>query len=601
MSAPGWYPDPQDASRLRYYDGQVWTEHQQPFPGQQPDPATAQPADPQHFPATGEPTPQAPQSPDAGGWQATEQFAAQADPNWAQAGPAPTEPYWDSGQASPQAGAPAWPAAGAWQQQQYPPQQYPPQQPARRSRAKLPLIIATVVIVVAGLVTGGYFLLFNKSESPEFTYAGNEIKDPASVLSTAEKNLAGLVKQRHGVKGKDTRCYFALPKKPAEGAESSDVADELYCGPVLFVDGDPSQPYLKFALSDATKDDVVTLTPSAQPESPEPTAPPADAELKRPDGATAPKGSGGLKAPAPPPADKNVVLATTLTNVTVPDAPDGAVMGSPDGGIRITKLGEVKRYGHGDDARSAPEGQKLIAFQTTGIPGTDGDGEDLTSEAEISVDGASGTPVPELSSGEYVVVAVPDDASSVDLVLEEDGLTQSLSLLDGTPGKNNVILFTRSNLEGQTPVKAKGVLTFKPKVKFDDGTTGTSEPATITINTLDLMYKSPPYEKPVTASSPSKALLHVSITYRGVHESGEYGFPPQMLSFTPDGGSPVKAQNISPREHKIYNVFEVPADMTTGTLTVSGSVSQTYSSGGGHYTFGVKSPIEMTVDIPLGD
>jgi len=24
---PGWYPDPADASRLRWWDGAVWTEH----------------------------------------------------------------------------------------------------------------------------------------------------------------------------------------------------------------------------------------------------------------------------------------------------------------------------------------------------------------------------------------------------------------------------------------------------------------------------------------------------------------------------------------------------------------------------------------------
>jgi hypothetical protein len=27
MSAPGWYPDPSDPSRQRYFDGRAWTEH----------------------------------------------------------------------------------------------------------------------------------------------------------------------------------------------------------------------------------------------------------------------------------------------------------------------------------------------------------------------------------------------------------------------------------------------------------------------------------------------------------------------------------------------------------------------------------------------
>ena len=29
-SAPGWRPDPHDASRLRYFDGRSWTEHTAP-------------------------------------------------------------------------------------------------------------------------------------------------------------------------------------------------------------------------------------------------------------------------------------------------------------------------------------------------------------------------------------------------------------------------------------------------------------------------------------------------------------------------------------------------------------------------------------------
>jgi hypothetical protein len=39
--APGWYPDPNDSSRMRYFDGRVWTSSTQPrgpAPGWYPDP-----------------------------------------------------------------------------------------------------------------------------------------------------------------------------------------------------------------------------------------------------------------------------------------------------------------------------------------------------------------------------------------------------------------------------------------------------------------------------------------------------------------------------------------------------------------------------------
>ena len=46
----GWYPDPQLAQTLRYWDGASWTEHRAP---QQPGvPAGYQPAYPQAAPAT---------------------------------------------------------------------------------------------------------------------------------------------------------------------------------------------------------------------------------------------------------------------------------------------------------------------------------------------------------------------------------------------------------------------------------------------------------------------------------------------------------------------------------------------------------------------
>jgi len=44
MTAPGWYPDPSDASRQRYFDGKSWTENYAPFGA--PTPAVGQPAKP---------------------------------------------------------------------------------------------------------------------------------------------------------------------------------------------------------------------------------------------------------------------------------------------------------------------------------------------------------------------------------------------------------------------------------------------------------------------------------------------------------------------------------------------------------------------------
>ena len=42
MTAPGWYPDPSDPTRQRYFDGTAWTENYAPFGG--PPPGVGQPA-----------------------------------------------------------------------------------------------------------------------------------------------------------------------------------------------------------------------------------------------------------------------------------------------------------------------------------------------------------------------------------------------------------------------------------------------------------------------------------------------------------------------------------------------------------------------------
>jgi hypothetical protein len=58
-AAPGWYPDPQDAEALRYFDGTQWTQHVAPRPiaappimwGSQPLPPSlgVDPSDPVHW------------------------------------------------------------------------------------------------------------------------------------------------------------------------------------------------------------------------------------------------------------------------------------------------------------------------------------------------------------------------------------------------------------------------------------------------------------------------------------------------------------------------------------------------------------------------
>jgi hypothetical protein len=62
----------------------------------------------------------------------------------------------------------------------------------------------------------------------------------------------------------------------------------------------------------------------------------------------------------------------------------------------------------------------------------------------------------------------------------------------------------------------------------------------------------------------------------------------------------VHARNISPVAGRIFNVFEVPGNVTTGALTLSGSVLQTFQGSAGSYRFGIRTPVKIPIAIPAG-
>ncbi|MCL2780254.1 MAG: hypothetical protein FWD74_01960, partial [Actinomycetia bacterium] len=222
------------------------------------------------------------------------------------------------------------------------------------------------------------------------------IDQPGVPLAAAEAATSAMVTSRHGAHGDPARCYYAVPDAPAEGASKTDVSGALWCGPVLFVDGDPAAEYLRFGLSGVAAGGKAVLTAASQPASGKPSAPPADASLKRPDGHEPPVGAGGLTPPPPPPASKDAFVSVTELGggQTVPTAPAGAVIGSVNGGIRLTALGPIVRYGSGDAARGAPAGEKLIAFKLgLGFNGA-GDPLGLFAKVAVSVDGGAARPLP---------------------------------------------------------------------------------------------------------------------------------------------------------------------------------------------------------------
>ena len=535
MASPGWYPDPDDPGWHQYYDGHRWTGDRLP---------------------TNAPSPQT----------------------------APLPSY------QPQHGQPLQP----WEQAPQPWGQPPP-----RRRSRVPWIVGLVAVLAAGLSVGGY-LVFRGSSSPTFTFDGKAIDSPNKPLQQTDAVVRSLVSSRHGAQSQDTRCYYAVRTQQVPGVNKSDIDDSIWCGPVLFIDGDPGKQYLRFPLnSEPAAGGKVTLTPSGQPISEDPEPVPSGLALQRPDHATPPSGGGGLTAPAPPAAGTNALLATDVGTATVPAAPPGAVIGSSNGGITLTKLGTVKRYGTGDAARRAPTGSALIAFRLGGAMGDGGVPADLSSNATVSINGGAGRKLPNADSDQYLVIAVPNSARSVDLVLNDAGHKQTLSLLSGKPGAGNIEVLARTHRQSDVRKTGSVHFTFSQTVGFPDGSSGTRQAGTYTVDGATLAFSLP--GKHVKASSTSEALLYVDVGYTVPQSPGRnFGFQPETMTFTPKGGAPIKARNVATSADMIYDIFEVPADLTSGTLHIAGSFTTKFVNSSSSYITTVATPIAVPVTFPAG-
>ena len=456
----------------------------------------------------------------------------------------------------------------------------------KRSGGKLALILGLVIVLVAGLGVGAWALFLRGG--PAVTWQGKEVANPEELLTQAQSDLDTLVTDTKGVKGEDTRCYYAVPKSVAKDTPETDVSDTVYCGPALFVDGDTGKPFVPYGISAGSTDgDKVTLTISAKGAEGGATAVPGDQKLVRPDGASPPDGAGGLKVPEPPPAEENVFEA--VSGVEVDDAPAGATMGSLTGGVTITKLGEIDRYGKGAEARSAPDGQKLIAFQLDDAAG-DGSSDGATALGlTVSVDGGTGEKIPDLTG--VNVIAVPTDAKTVDLVTSADSVKQTLSLLDGKPGKTNIAVLARDNRFGSFTVP-KGF-----NFTETGGGSTANRPCTLTGSVAGLFYWADD-EGSAKATAPGNAILETDLKYvfstdspppfTGSSAGDSATFEPSHLTLTLPGGQKAQAKIVADR-----TVFEVPAGFTEGTITIGGAFTNSNA-----ITFTVTAPVSFKVSIP---
>ena len=149
-------------------------------------------------------------------------------------------------------------------------------------------------------------------------------------------------------------------------------------------------------------------------------------------------------ATVPPQATAGEVVASSVAS---PDpVTETVAMGAKKGGVQVLGMSETDTVGAGEDGLSAPEGGSLVAFSLDTWPcevETCKEWDDL--DLQVDLDGQA-QPLPASDDGVYVV-AVPEGNESVDLTMTADGLTQSLSLLTGEPGTDNIQVLARSRAD----------------------------------------------------------------------------------------------------------------------------------------------------------
>jgi hypothetical protein len=483
-------------------------------------------------------------------------------------GYAPVEPP-----AYPGGSAPGYPAGG-----------WPLAAPAPAKKRRTPLIVGLVAILVVALGVGG-FVLLKASNKPKFTFNGKSISNADAVLQEGETQVSDQVSTRHGAKTGDTRCYFAVPKDPASGAKKSDISPQLLCGPVLFVDGNAKQTYLAYNVNQTSSENgKVVLAVSDAPQSPNPTSLPQSLNLKRPDGAEPPSGSGGLKPPAPPAAAEDALIVAEVDQSKLTAAPASAVMVGDTYGVRLTAAGDVDRYGNGDGARVAASGTQLLAFTFTIVPGVNG-GTGQTRQLTIQIGSSPTRTVPGRTPA--VVVATPS-GQPVKLIMMDRGVRQELSLPGGKPGRENILINARQHRSAT--VSGSGSF----RMNLRDGSATGSFRGRYSISRA-VLYGTVAGQQP---SSPRDCFLTMNLTYKRVGRisgpftstgSGPFSFRGPLLHVTVNGKRHAAIQSGG------YTYFQIPATATSVTVTISGRAAV-----GNGITESVATPVTFHITFKSG-
>ena len=275
-----------------------------------------------------------------------------------------------------------------------------------------------------------------------------------------------------------------------------------------------------------------------------------------------------------------LIRAATIDGTLRPAAASAELIGRTSG-FRLLDYGEVAGYRAGAVTHSAPAGQRLIAFRIAAIAGEAGQS---TPKVSLRIDGAERGPL--AITGEYIVASVPLAAQDVALVLDDGGVRQSISLIDGRP-IGNVVVCTRAHRSATVGSTQQVSI----QVRNSSGVNGLTS-GVFTLESVWLSYWAADGSHPGSAD---RALLHIQASVRFTGDNSSFGAEPGLLSVTTGNGAKQSARNAAvDRSAAVDAVAEVPAGITSGTISYSGSMTS------GSATITVLTPVSIPFSITAG-
>lgn len=254
--------------------------------------------------------------------------------------------------------------------------------------------------------------------------------------------------------------------------------------------------------------------------------------------------------------------------IEVPSADKPAVLKGWDFGIKVTGHGEIDGFDQ-DGTRYAPaDSHRLYTLALTGIDGEQIGTRSRDTALKVRI-GQAERPLQEAGSlveGErrILLVSVPEAAETAELVLTEDDLTQTVSVITGAPDPSNPAVLAREDVTSG-PMLRTGTLTYR--VSSSATSLTLTKTAHYRLTSARLSYRHLVRQDEHAAQD--SAFLFLTGTMKRTGETR--GLPPEWISLRLPDGTTRTAKTYSDRTNYRWLAIEVPADFTHGTLVFSGA------------------------------